>query len=129
MAARGRLGIDLRDYRRRLVAFRDELERWWAAPSSLGATAEDAPDFLAPEPTAAPLDMLQVEAMAIEADRRRSAELRQIEDALQRMADGRYGYCVTCGENIAPDRLESDPTAVLCADCARLAGAPAATGK
>ena len=44
------------------------------------------------------------------------------------MADGRYGYCVTCGENIAPCRLEGDPTAVLCADCARLVGA-AAPGK
>jgi DnaK suppressor protein len=126
MAARGRLGLDLRDYRRRLVAFRDELERWWTAPS---ATPEDAPDFLDKQMATTPLDILQVEAMAIEADRRRSAELRQIEDALQRMADGRYGYCVTCGENIAPDRLEGDPTAVLCADCARLAGAPSPTGK
>jgi len=127
MAARGRLGLDLRDYRRRLVAFRDELERWWAAPSA--AAPEDAPDFLDKQTAATPLDILQVEAMAIEADRRRSAELRQIEDALQRMADGRYGYCVTCGENIAPDRLEGDPTAVLCADCARLAGASSPTGK
>ncbi|HVO14063.1 MAG TPA: TraR/DksA C4-type zinc finger protein [Alphaproteobacteria bacterium] len=126
MAARGRLGIDLRNYRRRLVAFRDELERLWAAPSS---SPDSAPDFLAETTPAAPLDILQVEAMAIEADRRRNAELRQIEDALQRMADGRYGYCVTCGENIAPDRLEGDPTAVLCADCARLAGAPIPTGK
>lgn len=126
MAARGRLGNGLRDYRRRLVAFRDELERLWAAPS---AAPGDAPDFLSATTPATPLDLLQVEAMAIEADRRRNAELRQIEDALQRMADGRYGYCVTCGENIAPDRLESDPTAVLCADCARIAGPPLGSGK
>jgi DnaK suppressor protein len=126
MAARGRLGIDLRNYRRRLVAFRDELERLWAGPS---AAPGDAPDFLSHTAPTTPLDILQVEAMAIEADRRRNAELRQIEDALQRMADGRYGYCVTCGENIAPDRLEGDPTAVLCADCARLAGTPLGTSK
>jgi DnaK suppressor protein len=126
MAARGRLGIGLRDYRRRLVAFRDELERLWAAPS---ASPGDTPDFLSATTPTTPLDILQVEAMAIEADRRRNAELRQIEDALQRMDDGRYGYCVTCGENIAPDRLESDPTAVLCGDCARLAGPPPASSK
>lgn len=127
MAARGRLGIDLRDYRRRLVAFRDELERLWAAPHA--ATAARRPEHATTDEAAAAIELLQVEAMAIEADRRRSIELRQIEDALQRMADGRYGYCVTCGENIAPDRLEGDPTAVLCNDCARLAGAPALVGK
>jgi DnaK suppressor protein len=127
MAARGRLGIDLRDYRRRLVAFRDELERLWAGPCV--ASGERAPDCAATDEAGAAIEVLQVEAMAIEADRRRSVELRQIEAALQRMADGRYGYCVTCGENIAPDRLEGDPTAVLCNDCARLAGTPAPTGK
>jgi DnaK suppressor protein len=118
MAARGRLGLDLWNYRRRLVAFRNEAGGAPAKPRADAAPA--APDI---KETAETLDILQVEAMAIEADRRRSAELRQIEDALQRMADGRYGYCVTCGENIAPDRLEGDPTAELCADCARLAAA------
>lgn len=126
MAARGRLGIDLRDYRRLLVAFRDELERWWGAPS---AGADDAPECLASKKAAEPLGVLHAEAVAIEADRRRSAELRQIEEALQRMDDGRYGYCVTCGESIAPDRLESDPAAAHCADCARLASASSPTGQ
>jgi len=126
MAARGRLGIDLRDYRRRLVAFRDEVERLWSTP----AAADDrrAPDGSAIEDAGTAMETLQLEALAIEADRR-SVELRQIEAALQRMADGRYGYCLTCGENIAPDRLEGDPTAVLCNDCARLAGTPAPAGQ
>jgi RNA polymerase-binding transcription factor len=123
MAARGRLGIELWDYRRRLAAFRDELERLWSVPSS--APDEPTPDCAVTDEDGAAIKILQVEAEAIEADRRRTLELRQIEAALQRMEDGRYGYCVTCGENIAPDRLEGDPTAVLCNDCARLAGTPA----
>lgn len=126
MAARGRLGIDLRDYRRRLVAFRDELERLWSTP--VAADDRRPPGRAAVEDAGAAMETLQLEARAIEADRR-SVELRQIEAALQRMADGRYGYCLTCGENIAPDRLEGDPTAVLCNDCARLAGTPAPAGQ
>ncbi|HEX7005849.1 MAG TPA: TraR/DksA C4-type zinc finger protein [Alphaproteobacteria bacterium] len=125
MAARSRLGIELRDYRRRLVAFRDEVERLWSTPV---AADDPAPDRAAVEDAGATMETLQLEALAIEADRR-SVELRQIEAALQRMADGRYGYCLTCGETIAPDRLEGDPTAVLCNDCARLAGTPAPTGQ
>ena len=125
MAARGRLGIDLRDYRRRLVAIREELQRLWATP----VVADSLPNAASAEPLDVPVAALQSEARAIAAARRRTVELKQIEDALQRMADGRYGYCVTCGESIAPHRLEGDPTAVLCNDCARLAGAPATSGK
>jgi DnaK suppressor protein len=124
MAARDRLGIDLRDYRRRLVAFRDEIERLWRAPSN----AKPTPDC-AVRRDEARIEALHCEALAIEADLRRTTELRQIEAALQRMADGRYGYCVTCGETITPDRLEGDPTTALCDDCARLAGTPAPTGQ
>ena len=32
--------------------------------------------------------------------------------------EGEYGWCEACGEAIAPGRLEIDPTALLCIDCA-----------
>ncbi len=38
-------------------------------------------------------------------------ELREVEDALQRIRDGSYGICVDTGQPIEPDRLEACPTA------------------
>jgi DnaK suppressor protein len=40
-----------------------------------------------------------------------------IRAALQRMADGSYGRCVTCGEPIAPRRLAALPSATQCIAC------------
>src|SRR5215468_5399814 len=51
-----------------------------------------------------------------------AAEERQqavaIRAALQRMEDGTYGICVTCGEPIATKRLEALPYAIQCLACA-----------
>lgn len=44
-------------------------------------------------------------------------QLAHIEEALQRIADGTYGICLSCGEMIAPGRLEVLPYAVLCVRC------------
>ena len=65
------------------------------------------------------MDALQNQAMSIETERRRSIELSRIEAALERIADGDYGYCVICGADIALKRLELDPTATTCISCAR----------
>ncbi len=46
------------------------------------------------------------------------AEIRMIRAALDRMDEGEYGYCVTCGEPIAEERLEIVPHAAKCARCA-----------
>ena len=46
------------------------------------------------------------------------AELRQIEAALARMADGTYGECVRCGNDIAQARLLALPATPLCIRCA-----------
>lgn len=64
------------------------------------------------------MDALQVQAMAMETSRRRAGELRRIAAALARMEAGEYGYCVECGEEIAVRRLELDPAAPLCIECA-----------
>ena len=64
------------------------------------------------------MDALQVQAMALEASRRRAAELRRIEAALARIDAGDYGICVECGEEIAVRRLEFDPATPHCVECA-----------
>lgn len=48
-------------------------------------------------------------------------EIASIKRALARIADGTYGECVRCGNDIAPARLDARPEAALCIDCARKA--------
>ena len=43
--------------------------------------------------------------------------LIQVEHALQRIADGTYGTCESCGLPIGKMRLEAFPRATLCVDC------------
>ncbi|WP_444454815.1 TraR/DksA family transcriptional regulator [Rhodobacter capsulatus] len=43
-------------------------------------------------------------------------ELRMIDAALARMHDGDYGYCVTCGAQIAEERLDLLPATPFCRD-------------
>jgi RNA polymerase-binding transcription factor len=64
------------------------------------------------------LDSMQVQAMAKAADSRRAMEIRRIDAAIERIDAGEYGWCVECGDVIAPKRLESDPAAPRCAGCA-----------
>lgn len=45
------------------------------------------------------------------------SELRQIEAALQRIEDGSYGTCNSCGQGIRFVRLQVYPTAQRCIKC------------
>ncbi|MEW6446764.1 MAG: TraR/DksA C4-type zinc finger protein [Bacillota bacterium] len=44
-------------------------------------------------------------------------KLRAIEDALDRMESGRYGYCEACGVPISFERLEAVPYTTMCREC------------
>ena len=65
------------------------------------------------------MDALQNQAMAEAQSRRRQAERQRVQAALRRLDDGEYGFCLTCGEEIAAKRLALDPALALCADCMR----------
>jgi len=45
--------------------------------------------------------------------------LRSIDGALQRIANGTFGICETCGQRISEERLEAIPYATQCIDCRR----------
>jgi RNA polymerase-binding transcription factor DksA len=45
-------------------------------------------------------------------------EVRMIEAALDRIANGSYGACVNCGEPIGEERLDILPATPMCSDCA-----------
>ena len=64
------------------------------------------------------MDAMQAQQMAIAFGRRRETMLKQIAAALIRIDNNDYGYCRSCDEPIAKKRLEFDPTALLCIQCA-----------
>ncbi|MGH3655488.1 MAG: TraR/DksA family transcriptional regulator, partial [Micromonosporaceae bacterium] len=43
--------------------------------------------------------------------------LAEVTQALRRMAEGRYGQCEQCGDQIPPERLEVLPHARFCLPC------------
>jgi len=45
-------------------------------------------------------------------------EIAAIRAAITRIDDGSYGRCVTCGQDISPQRLAAIPAASRCFDCA-----------
>ncbi|TAK01917.1 MAG: hypothetical protein EPO36_03585 [Chloroflexota bacterium] len=52
---------------------------------------------------------------------RERAQLRQVEEALERLATGTFGTCRSCGQPIAEERLAAIPWAATCIECARAA--------
>lgn len=48
-----------------------------------------------------------------------SQTLRDIDDALKRLASGTYGICSSCGGQISKARLQIVPHARLCMKCLR----------
>ena len=46
--------------------------------------------------------------------------LKKINESLDLLDDGEYGYCESCGVEIGLRRLEARPTATLCIDCKTL---------
>ena len=47
-------------------------------------------------------------------------ELRGLEAARARIADGSYGTCIDCGSDIEFERLRANPGALRCVDCQRI---------
>lgn len=109
--------IDVKAYKKRLLAMRDEIEQ-------LSEVTEEARQPVELDQTTvgrlSRMDALQTQAMQLETERRRHIELQRIDAALERIGDGEFGYCVSCGIDIEPKRLQNDPTTPTCFDCAEL---------
>ncbi len=102
-------------WRDRLLALKEELE-------AVADTGGEAAAIVELDQTKvgrlSRMDAMQAQAMAQASGQRRKQTLRRIDAALKRLDDGEFGYCQECGEDINPKRLEFDPTALLCIDCA-----------
>ena len=94
-------------------------ERLEALLSEAGATLGDLTDT-DKEALADALDIATMESNRDFQLRIRDRErvlIRKIKDALQRIEDGEYGFCVVCGNDIAEKRLIARPVATHCIDC------------
>ena len=102
-------------YKQRLLKMQKEID-------ALEATGDEAARTVELDQTrvgrVSRMDALQGQAMSKEMIRRRHIEKQKITTALQRIESEEFGYCVKCGEEIDPRRLELDPAAPLCIDCA-----------
>jgi DnaK suppressor protein len=45
--------------------------------------------------------------------------IAKIREAVQRMEDGTFGLCESCGDEIGLDRLKARPVTTLCIECKR----------
>jgi DnaK suppressor protein len=98
-----------------LEARRRDLERELArltAPPEAGATIGFGKRI--GEGTTEAIERLTTTASA----RSITASLADIDRALAKVADGTYGRCDRCGEQIPDERLEARPTTAHCVTCA-----------
>jgi RNA polymerase-binding transcription factor DksA len=57
--------------------------------------------------------------MSLDRKQRVDRRIAELKEALDRVREGTYGVCQSCGGPINPERLEILPTASLCMRCAR----------
>ena len=79
--------------------------------ASLDSNADDEHD---PEGATIAFERSQVGALVAQARQ----HLAEVDAAIERLRDGRYGACERCGGTIPPGRLEARPIARTCVTCA-----------
>lgn len=106
------------EVRTRLLKLRQELE-------SLEATSDKSSQVVELDQARvgrlSRMDALQAQAMSVESGRRLKLTLQKIDAALARVDSGEYGLCQSCENPIHHKRLEFDPAALLCIECAEIA--------
>ena len=63
------------------------------------------------------MDAMQSQALAQDVRRRRQQRLLAITKALHRIDEDEFGYCLECGNDMDPRRLDIDATAEFCVAC------------
>jgi DnaK suppressor protein len=109
VSARDLLEEERRRTTRRLADLRGDYRGFVEA--SRDTNADDEHD---PEGATIAFERSQVGALVQQAE----AHLVEIDAALARVADGKYGVCAVCGRPIPEGRLEVRPTATTCVGCA-----------
>lgn len=63
------------------------------------------------------MDAIQNQQIALERERLRKQKLQRIDSALKRIDEDEYGYCARCEDDISEERLNFDPTIMVCKAC------------
>ena len=112
----GQASMDTEYFREKLLRLRDELQEIEQTGNEAAKTVELDQSRVG---RLSRMDALQAQAMSIESGRRRNIKLKRIDAALKRIDKDEFGLCIKCEEEINPRRLEVDPAAPLCIDCAK----------
>ena len=109
----GHTADQLEELRQDLIALREEI----ALLLSSSREAARPVDLDQPIGRLSRMDALQQQSML--AANRRAAEVRlqRADAALQRLGEGEYGQCVSCGEEIGYARLKAGPETPFCLGC------------
>ncbi len=78
---------------------------------------DDAANFPDPNDRASQESEFSLELRTRDRERRL---IKKIDESLEAIETGDYGFCESCGIDIGVRRLEARPTAVLCIDCKTL---------
>ena len=107
--------MNTKKYKQQLLNLQDELQQVDESSREAASTVELDQTRVG---RLSRMDALQGQAMSKATRQRRETELRRIAVALKRIESGDYGYCLECDEEIAPERLDIEPAAPLCINCA-----------
>lgn len=104
---------DLQKFKKLLVAQREEIlgNARRALSGDIHVDPDDFPDEM---DTASSEVNLQFTGRLRE---REQGLLSKIDSALEKIEEGSYGECVSCGEEIGVARLKARPVAELCIEC------------
>ena len=116
--------IDIEHFRERLVDERGRVERALTGlrdghPGSIEDEAEEVNTSLDTEDIGETASITLGREIDYTLGESAQAVLAEIDAALARIEAGTYGTCTNCGNQIAVGRLEAQPWASLCIDCAR----------
>jgi len=103
-------------FRKILLAWRQELME--EADRTMHHLQDEAANLPDPNDRATQEEEFALELRARDRERKL---LKKIEQALDKVDKGDYGWCEACGIEIGIRRLEARPTAELCIDCKELA--------
>jgi RNA polymerase-binding protein DksA len=116
--------VDIEHFRKRLLGERARVQE------TIDHLHKDNPGSMEDETQEIPSDNHPADVATITLDREidytleenEERALKAIDAALERIENGTFGICQTCGKPIDPERLEALPTATQCIDCKRKEG-------
>ncbi|MFQ3364505.1 MAG: DnaK suppressor protein [Candidatus Azotimanducaceae bacterium] len=110
--------MDINEIKQKLLEMRAQLQN---TASTRGQSAQVVELDQSKVGRLSRIDAMQSQEIAKASVARSDRALIQIAAALERIENDEFGVCQHCDQAIAPQRLQVDPTALLCIACASAA--------